>query len=432
MLVLALTAALALSAPGTLDRSFGHDGRVVTSTSGVPAVAGIESVGGGKVVLAGTVGHRALVLIRYRRDGSLDRRFGHKGVSTIRFDRYVTARDTLLDSAGRLLVAGSLGEFGTPHRDALLLRFDRAGHLDPTLDQDGIALTDFGGSHGDGADAIARAPDGSIVLAASVDRDEPRDLGVARLDSSGTLDHTFGSNGFVRMAPHDSVDNLLPAAAAVAPDGRIEIAVNYSGPRGGSPFLLSLLPDGTRDPAFGIYGRFFAGGDSSVDDLVLQAPTGRLFFAGFGDLGARQQTYGPWVAAMDRNSQTPAWTTKFGVPGVDSSYVWGSRLALDSHGRPVAAGGAEWWLASKKGRLYPQIHRADVIVTRVGAAGKLDRCFGKRGVARIRFPGKLSTATAITIGSHDTITVAGPPQFGDDVPHRFELARLRGGNCTKR
>src|SRR3954468_2318387 len=120
MLALVLTAALALSAPGTLDRSFGHDGRVVTSTSGVPAVAGIESVGGGKVVLAGTVGHRSVVLIRYRRDGSLDRSFGHKGVSTIRFDQYVTANDTLVDAQGRLLVAGSLGEWAAPGPDSLV------------------------------------------------------------------------------------------------------------------------------------------------------------------------------------------------------------------------------------------------------------------------------------------------------------------------
>jgi len=432
MLAMALTAALALSVPGTLDRSFGHDGRVVTSTSGVPAVAGVESVGGGKVVLAGTVGHRSVVLIRYRRDGSLDRSFGHKGVSTIRFDRYVTTNDTLLDSQGRLLVAGSLGERAAPGPDALVLRFDRAGHLDPTFDHDGIALIDFGGSHGDWADAIALAPDGSIVVAASVDGDLNRDLGVARLDASGTLDRGFGSDGFVRMRAHDSVDGLHPAAAAVTPSGRIEIAVNYSGPKGGSPFLLSLFPDGTRDPAFGDYGRFFGAGDGSVDDLVLQSSTGRLFFAGFGDVGPPNDLYLPWVAAMDSAAATPAWTTPVSVPGIAGYNLSANRLALDSKGRPVTAGAAEWWVDSKNGRLYPRIHRADMIVTRVGASGKLDRCFGKRGVARIRFPGKLSQAAAIALGPRDRITIAGPPDRGDEkTPRRFELARLRGGNCRR-
>ena len=135
MAVLALSVpATALAArPGTLDRSFGGDGRVETRVpGGRPAVAGIESLPGGKLLLAGTVGDRKVVLIRYRRDGTLDRRFGNKGVRSFVFDRDVVGLDTQLDAQGRLLLAGGLGAAypARPRGARPALRPRRPGRLD--------------------------------------------------------------------------------------------------------------------------------------------------------------------------------------------------------------------------------------------------------------------------------------------------------------
>jgi uncharacterized delta-60 repeat protein len=423
MLALALTAALALSAPGTLDRSFGHDGRVVTSTSSVPGVAGLENVGRGRVLLAGTIGKRSLVLIRYRRDGSRDNRFGRKGVSSFRFDRDVTATDTLLDAQGRLLVAGSLGG------DALVLRFDRAGHLDPSLDQDGIAVTDFGPSTSDQAEGIALQADGSIVVAASLRHEVGEELGVTRLDPRGNVDRTFGKQGFVRRERAYTSDSLGPSAVGVLPDRRLVVAYTYSAGSTSSADLLRLLPDGSPDPAFDAY-EVYAGG-AGINDLVVQPSTGRLFLSGSGLDYQPGYEFRPSAAAFDPSSATAAWRTPFEVS--KGLQVWANRLALDAKGRAVVAGSAEWWENSKRGGLYPQLQRADMIVARIRANGRLDRCFGKRAVARIHFRGKLSTVAGIALGERGSITIAGPPQYAyEHTPHRFELARLRGGNCAKR
>jgi uncharacterized delta-60 repeat protein len=421
MLALALTAALALSAPGTLDRSFGHDGRVVTPTSSVPAVAGVENVGRGRVLLAGTIGNRSLVLIRYRRDGARDKRFGRKGVSSFRFDRDVTATDTLLDAQGRLLVAGSLGG------DALVLRFDRAGHLDPSLDQDGIAVTDFGASTSDEAEGIALQADGSIVVAASVRHEVGEDLGVTRLDPRGNVDRTFGEQGFVRRERAYMSDSLGPSAVGVLPDRRLVVAYTYGTGSTSSADLMRLLPDGSPDPVFDA-SDVYAGG-AGINDLVVQPSTGRLFLSGSGLDYQPGYEFRPSAAAFDPSSATAAWRTAFEVS--KGLQVWADRLALDAKGRAVVAGSAEWWQTSKKGRLHPQVHRADMIVARVRANGRLDRCFGKRAVARIRFHGKLSKAAAITLTDDGAIVIAGPLRFGEDTPHRFELARLHGGNCRR-
>jgi hypothetical protein len=193
--------------------------------------------------------------------------------------------------------------------------------------------------------------------------------------------------------------------------------------------LLRLLPDGSPDPAFDAY-EVYAGG-AGINDLIVQPSTGRLFLSGSGLDYQPGYEFRPSAAAFDPSSATAAWRTAFEVS--KGLQVWANRLALDARGRAVVAGSAEWWQTSKEGHLHPQVQRADMIVGRVRANGRLDRCFGKRAVARIRFRGKLSNAAAITLTDDGAIVIAGPPQYAyEHTPHRFELARLRGGNCAKR
>jgi uncharacterized delta-60 repeat protein len=425
MLALALTAALALSSPGTLDRSFGHDGRVVTPTSGVPRVAGLESLPRGKVLLAGTIGDRAVVLIRYRRNGRLDKGFGRKGVSTIRFDKDVTATDTLLQPNGRLVVAGSLGD------DTLVLRFDRAGHLDPSFDQDGIAVVSFGASTTSAAKSVALQPDGAVVVLAQVQRGEFGGLGVTRVDASGDLDRTFGEQGFVRMEPQYYWESVDPGAVGVLPDGRLAVAYAGSGPSSSSADLLWLPQDGSTDPASG-YSSIYVGG-SSISDVAVLPSTGRVVLAGVGlDFQPYGQEFLPSVAAFDGGAKKPAWRAALVDSTKAEHQIWTARLALDAQGRALVAGFEEWWQASKEGRLQPRIHRADMLVARVRANGKLDRCFGNRAIARVRFPSKLSKPAGITVAKDGDIVIAGPPQYIDPHPrHRFELARLHAGACRR-
>jgi uncharacterized delta-60 repeat protein len=425
MLALALTAALALSTPGTLDHSFGGDGRVVTRTPDVPAVAGVESLPHGRTLLAGTVGKRTLLLIRYRRDGSIAKR------RSLAFDRDVTATDTVLDARGRLLVAGSLGEFGKPDRDALLLRFDRAGHLDPAFDGDGIALVDFSGGAGDEGDALALTADGSILLGAEIHVPEGgSEFGVARVTATGALDRSFAEGGRFVLRQYDRhYEHFAPTAIAVLPDGRLGVAYEGWDAKGAAPGLLRLLADGSPDPAFSQYGPRLGFGDSSVSGAAVDGATGRMFFAGMA-LAGPADTFPPSVVALDPTATQPAWRASLGI--VRDRESWASVLGLDARGRVVAAGTQRWDVPEPGGRLAGFDQRADMMVWRLSPKGKLDRCFGKRGVARVRFPGKLSTTAALTLDERGRIVVAGPSLYAyEHTPQRFELARLSGGSCRR-
>jgi uncharacterized delta-60 repeat protein len=386
VLALALTAALALSSPGTLDRSFGGDGRVVTPTRVAPSVAGIESLRGGRTLLVGTVGRRRLVLLRYRGDGSTAQR------SSITFERDMAAQDTLLDSRGRLLVAGSLGD------DALLLRFNRAGHLDRTLDGDGIAVIDFG-AHDEGT-AVATAPGGSIVLAAESSTPDGRShISIARMSSAGTVRRILG-----RAGPQA---HLSPRSIVVQPGGVVDIGYDAWGNEGAVGLVTRVTADGAPlTMTRGAYG--------DVAGLALRPRGGQLLVAGADQRDANSPNR-PWVASVDPRAPRIAWQTSLRIGRYGA---WASALALDSRGRAVIAGVISYGNAV-----------VDRFVARFKRDGRLDRCFGRRGVARVFFK-SWSYRTAVAIDGRGRTVIAGPMGVAEDrTPRQFELARLRGGSC---
>src|SRR5262245_34044918 len=77
------------NADGTLDTTFGHDGRVSTAFTGTyNAARALTIQADGKIVVAGTArGYRAFALVRYDPDGTRDRGFGEDGKVVTRIGR---------------------------------------------------------------------------------------------------------------------------------------------------------------------------------------------------------------------------------------------------------------------------------------------------------------------------------------------------------
>ena len=72
----------------------------------------------------------------------------------------------------------------------------QSGTLDPSFGTGGKVTTDFAGS-GDGAGAIAVQPDGKLVAAGAATINDQVDFALARYNSDGTLDTSFGTAGRV-------------------------------------------------------------------------------------------------------------------------------------------------------------------------------------------------------------------------------------------
>ena len=156
---------------GSIDRNFGDNGRVQT------LVGAAESCGGrsvfitldGKIIVAGTIrsgnGQHASAVIRYLPDGTPDSQFGQDGIADALGPNIsdTTAVSAAVDSQGRVIVVGSQPLSYSSSR-FWLARYDTNGKLDRSFGENGIvAFHDFAGAQV--LFGVALQPDGKIVAA---------------------------------------------------------------------------------------------------------------------------------------------------------------------------------------------------------------------------------------------------------------------------
>lgn len=194
---------------GTLDPTFGAGGVVDTVIlAGNDYARGMVLQPDGKIVVGGDASNgtdRDLALARYNADGSPDATFGAGGVVTTAVgaagpsgsaapDDYGVS--PVLDASGRVVMTGYTTT-STGATDSVLVRYTPAGALDTTFGGTGKVVTDLGGN--DQGRALAVQPgDGKIVMVGNATSSTTGlDVAVARLNSDGTLDTTFGIGGKV-------------------------------------------------------------------------------------------------------------------------------------------------------------------------------------------------------------------------------------------
>jgi uncharacterized delta-60 repeat protein len=140
---------------GSLDPSFDGDGRVVTDLATIEERAtgiGLDSMG--RIVVAVGAGGD-LAVARYVPAGTLDATFGRDGVGHIGSDSPEVPSDLVIQRNGKIVV------LGTGIADFVLARFLPNGRPDPGFGSAGVVITDLGGQ--DRGQAVALQPDGKLV-----------------------------------------------------------------------------------------------------------------------------------------------------------------------------------------------------------------------------------------------------------------------------
>ncbi len=231
---------LRLLADGSLDPSFDADGKVIVAfdvggtlndTCRAGAVYPSPPFNGEIVIAAQATTNTSsdTGLARLTTGGSLDPSFGTLGkvVFDSGFASYEEPRGLVIDSLFRVLVAGraDTASFGSFNDDFTVARLLTDGALDTSFAGDGRAEVafDLGADNFDDARGLALQADGRIVVAGSVRRATgDLDFGIARLDTNGSLDTSFGNAGR-SMVGFDLGQGNTDAGRAVAvlPDGRI-------------------------------------------------------------------------------------------------------------------------------------------------------------------------------------------------------------------
>jgi uncharacterized delta-60 repeat protein len=227
---------------GALDPSFGQNGRVLTH---VP-VQGNMGTGAERIVLEpnGNIlvtGEAYLnynddyysVLVRYKADGVPDASFGTNGI-VIGTHMNTGGRDLLIQSDGKVLDCGN----------GAMLRYDAGGAPDRSFGVDGIVATTQGDTR------TSLQSDDKIVVGGFA-----RGSGgvIQRFNSDGTPDNSFGLYATVFL-PRDSTPTSSFVGQArdvlIQNDGKIIAA----GQRDSNFAVARLNQNGTLDSTFGLNG----------------------------------------------------------------------------------------------------------------------------------------------------------------------------------
>ena len=238
---------------GKLDNSFNGDGKITSifSNGWYNQSHSIIQQTDGKLVVAGNSADM-FVLLRYNTDGSLDSSFGSDGkVTTSLAGSGGGGYSVIQQTDGKLVVAGSAfnNNLNDPSEDFALVRYNTDGTLDTSFNCDGKVTTDFNDGN-DAAYSVIQQADGKLVVAGcAVSNNTYGDFGLVRYNSDGTLDTTFDVDGKITTDFNGNDNQAYSVIQQV--DGKL-VVVGFSGMAAEWDFAIARYnSDGSLDKTFG-------------------------------------------------------------------------------------------------------------------------------------------------------------------------------------
>jgi uncharacterized delta-60 repeat protein len=334
---------------GSLDTTFGSGGTALANfgpinsnpnsshpsvVMGYPHAALYPQSGtanDGKIVMAAwidkwwwsgqtSVDHYYIALARFNANGTLDSSFGNQGEVTTSLATLRRGSLVVIQPDGKIVVAG-----GTTTGFALA-RYNSNGTLDTSFGSGGEVLTSLGQwtSH---ANALLLQPDGKLIVVGETPTSSAGDSiwEMGRYIADGSLDATFGNGGIVSGPFSGSgaeADGaaLYPSGAANA--GKIILAGDTATGSG----MARFNPDGSLDSTFGTGGEVTT--TAANFRSVAIAADGKLVFSGNNGTNA-----------VIRYNADGSPDGTFGTDGIVTGPVVGA-VALQSNGDIIVAGSA--------------------------------------------------------------------------------------------
>lgn len=386
---------------GVLDDTFGDGGAVVTALSGGTDLAhDIVLQPDGKLVVAGYTSNepgqptaQRFALVRYLPDGTPDPAFGADGVVTepsgAEDDIGVQARGLALGTDGRLIAAGMSGSA------VVVARYESNGALDASFGGDGVVRSTGLGPGDDYARTLIVQPDGKLIVVGYADTHAHQlslrsSIAVARYEEDGALDASFGDRGTITTRTPGPLSYV--ADAVLQPDGGVVVVGSAHRADGsGLDFVLArYLPDGAADPDFGDGGVAAPPIAPNVfASAVLQTDNDRLIGIG----------HGAYDVVLTRYLSDGSLDAAFGDGGVLSVDLGGLEQVADAvlqpNGKIIVVGRRHDSCCPYEGLA--------LFVARFEPDGSLDPSFGEDGVVLLPENGP----SAVTLQEDGRIVVVG-------------------------
>jgi len=380
----------------------------------------------GKLVVVGTTyqnndfSDEDFAVARYNSNGTLDLTFGVGGKVQTDFPGLAAvASSVVIQSDGKIVVAGGAFPLFTFLGDFKVVRYNPDGSLDSSFGDGGIVTTTFPGQ-GSYAFAVALQPDGKIIAAGtdfvnfSPEDSSDTDFALARYNSDGTPDATFNGDGQATTNFDGFNDDAF--SILVQPDGKLVAVGSAKNPANFYDFAAArYLSNGAIDTTFGVTGKVRTDfGDHNFDQArsaVLQ-PDGKIVAAGFAiSQNGLVQNFA--VARYNSNGVLDAGFGTSGMTQIDfgSCCQSANKVLLQPRGKIITVGYAN-----------TESSDSDFLLARLTQTGALDPTFGAGGKVRTSFGDLNGGANGAAFQGGKIVAVGFQATFGDRWSE-FALAR---------
>ncbi|HSW27801.1 MAG TPA: hypothetical protein VLJ62_33920, partial [Burkholderiaceae bacterium] len=357
------------------------------------------------------------ILARFNADGSIDRSFGIDGKVTTDMGSGLRQEEALavaIQSDGKIVVAGHTAIDATPPaRDPsptfALARYNSDGSLDTTFGSGGKVSDNVNGQ----AYAVAIQGDGKIVVAGefsfdSINGSDFSDFTVARFNPNGTLDLAFGGSGTGQVATDIGSATNSARNLVLQPNGAIVVSGKPQGDQAGFDHtdVARYNANGTLDSSFGSGGKLTLAGVDVGQGLARQ-PDGKFVLAGSVAVGSSTRF------ALMRLNADGSTDSSFGSAGTVSTAfavnAAATGVALQGDGKIVAVGTTVLAV------------NPNFVVARYNADGSIDTGFGSDGNLSIDFFGFTDIGESVLVQPDGKIVVGGQARNNFDG---YGLARI--------
>lgn len=363
--------------------------------------------------------------------GDLDPTFGNNGKETINFPGYnSSARAAIIRPDGKILISSTVYT-GSHTGDFMAVRLNTDGSIDNTFGLGGSSVIDFLGN-GDAATWIQSQSDDKIILCGVAERPivgtrfYENMIALARLNTNGEVDNTFGISGKTVLDILGGNNGL--SKCLVKPDDKILI-VGSASPHlstSSDSVLVQYNQNGTLDNTFGLGGKLttdFMIQDGAITPLLLN--DGKIIVVG---------------SSMDQTAPTPfryAITLAKYLPNgdLDSSFGTNGKVITQIGNNLIQAGDAVL-LPNNKFIVVGYISgttgitNSDILLIKYNSDGSLDSSFGLNGILTIDQDSSIEQGIAIHVQSNGKILVAGSILNGDVGDLDFLLVRYNSDGTS--
>ena len=336
----------------------------------------------------------------------IDKSFDGDGNTILDINTTDDIRDMVIAPDGKIIVAGKT--FTGSFKEFAVARFNSDGSPDNTFGSAGFVTTEVS-IMDDEAWGVALQSDGKIVVAGYSQYATYCEYGVVRYNTDGSMDNGFGSGGIVTTSVNIGSGWGYIYTMAIQSDGKIIIGGSSPGATNEQDItLVRYNTDGSLDTGFASDGIFMANiaGSDYAQSIVIQ-DDGKIVLGCYNStdkqfIVIRLETDGSYDTGFDSDG--------IYVTSLSYGLVNANAVGLQSDGK-IIFGGSVYDGADM-----------DFYLFRLNTDGSRDNGFGSSAAAILDFNGGSDYLQDIVIQDDDKIVCVGAARSGS--PYKLGIARL--------